>query len=121
MTKKANFKKYDAYIMSSDFESNLSEREKEDLFKGNNIFGGSVRKLDISIDNNIFDENMNINKTKIKNHSINYINTNINPNNKSIETIINNYKIKENNIILNSKSKKKDSKKSLKILFVKQI
>ena len=35
MTKKANFKKYDAYIMSSDFESNLSEREKEDLFKGN--------------------------------------------------------------------------------------
>ena len=116
MTKKANFKKYDAYIMSSDFESNLSEREKEDLFKGNNIFGGSVRKLDISIDNNIFDENTNINKTKIKNHSINYSNTNINPNNKSIKEILNNYKIKENNIILNTKSKKKDSLDKHKII-----
>ena len=116
MTKKTNFKKYDAYIMSSDFESNLSEKEKKALFKDNNILNKSIRKLDINIDNNIFDENMNINKTKIKNHSINYSNTINNPNNKSIKTIINNYKIKENNIISNSKSKKEDSLDKHKII-----
>ena len=109
---KINFKMYDAYIMSSDFDNYLTDKEKEDFFKDNNIVNKSMRKINISINEdkniineNIVNENIKINKPKLKNNSINYICTdNMNSNNTKIKNIINNYKNKgkRKKIILNS-------------------
>ena len=106
--KKINFKNYDSFIMSSDF-NDVFERGRKLLLKGTNLYR-SMRKININLNDSGIDKNILLNKSKIKNHSINYSNPRKIKNETRIKTIINEYmnreKDKNNNIIY--KSKKND-------------
>lgn len=113
MPKRLKFKMYDAYIMSPSFENNLTEKEKEVIFKDNNIFNSSLQKFNITLNPSLInekDESVNINnqKKKIKNHSINFNEIINNSNNKKIIANIDNYKSKEENIMPNNMKLKKN-------------
>ena len=106
ISNKVNFKLCDAYIISSDFEQNLTEKDKEVIFKDKK----PMRKINVSFAQNILEEKLNINKPKINSHSIaNSISVFNNKNNNNIKTSINNYKEGDNNKYSNSinNSKKK--------------
>ena len=72
LPKNVNYKVYDAYIMNSNIDNNMTEREKEIVFKENKILNKSMKKIDTNINKSIIDDNLNINKLKIQNYSINY-------------------------------------------------
>ena len=111
--KKVNFKMYDAYIMTSNFENILNEKEKEIILKENNIQNKTIKKLNININQNLINENSNINKSLIKNHSINY--KDLKNNDSKRKTIINNYNNKERKIPI-SMNKSKNKEKLHKII-----
>ena len=107
---------YDAYIMTSNFENNLTEKEKEIILKENNIQNKTIKKLNINLSQKLIDENSNINKSLIKNHSINYNNfKSEDSKNNNTKTIINNYSNKQIKIP-NNMNKSKNREKLHKII-----
>ena len=109
ISNKGNFKLYDAYIISSDLEKNLTEKDKDVIFKDKK----QMRKINISFDQNIKEEKLNINRPKISKHLIQNSSSNFyNINNDKIKTSINNYISKDNNRYSNSMN---NSKKNLEL------
>ena len=114
--KKINFNNYDSFIMSSDF-NDIFERGRKLQIKGSNKYR-SMRKININLNDSGRDKNTLLNKSKIKNHSINYSNPRKIKNETRIKTIINEYMNREKNKIGNIiyKSKKKDDFETQKII-----
>ena len=105
--RKINYKMYDAYIMNSEFNESF-EKEKKKILKGSHL-NSSMRKININLNENSIDKKIYLNKSKIKNHSINYSNPKKYKSDKGIKTIINNYMNRERdsnyNIIYKAKKK----------------
>ena len=87
--KKINFKLYDGYNISSDFNDTF-EKERKMILKANNI-NRSMRKININLNDSSIEKNIYLNKSKIKNHSINYSNPKKLRSEKRIKTLINDY------------------------------
>ena len=106
--RKINFKKNDDYVVSSEY-SNIFENERKNITKGSYL-NKSMRKINLNLNDSGFDKNNRFNRSKIKNHSINYSNPKKIKNEKRVKTIINDYMNMEkggnSNII--SKGKKKE-------------
>lgn len=102
ISKNINFKMCDAYILSSNFEKDLTEKDKEMILRESIILNKSMKKININIrkskskstlDNDL--NNNNNSKIKIKNKSINYYNMKKNKNIKNINIKKDNNGIKE--------------------------
>ena len=87
--KKINFKMYDGYNISSDFNDTF-EKERKMILKANNI-NRSMRKININLNDSSIEKYIYLNKSKIKNHSINYSNPKKLRSEKRIKTLINDY------------------------------
>ena len=87
--KKINFKLYDGYNISSDFNDTF-EKERKMILKANNI-NRSMRKININLNDSSIEKYIYLNKSKIKNHSINYSNPKKLRSEKRIKTLINDY------------------------------
>jgi hypothetical protein len=107
-----NFKIYDAFIMSSNYKNNLTERDKEIIIRNSLKNNKSIRKIDVSISHKVISKNLSMKYTKPKNNYINFINLKKHKNpDKKLNTIIKDYNKKEpksainkSNIIYNLKS-----------------
>ena len=106
--RKINFKINDDYAMRSEF-NNLFENEKRNIYKGSYL-NKSMRKINLNLNDSGFEKNIRFNKSKIKNHSINYSNPKQNKNEKITKRTINDYMNLENigNSNLINKEKKKE-------------
>ena len=87
--KKINFKMYDGYNISSDFNDTF-EKERKIILKANNL-NRSMRKININLNDSSIEKYIYLNKSKIKNHSINYSNPKKLRSEKRIKTLINDY------------------------------
>ena len=87
--RKINFKKNDDYVVSSEY-SNIFENERKNITKGSYL-NKSMRKINLNLNDSGFDKNNRFNRSKIKNHSINYSNPKKIKNEKRVKTIINDY------------------------------
>ena len=112
LPKLMNFKIYDAFIMSSNYKNNLTERDKEIIIRNSLKNNKSIRKIDVSISHKVISKNLSMRHTKPKNNYINFINLKKHKNtDKKLNTIIKDYNKKEpksaitkNNNIHNLKS-----------------
>ena len=106
--RKINFKMTDDYVMRSEY-NNLFENERKNISKGSYL-NKSMRKINLNLNDSGFNKNVRLNRTKIKNHSINYSNPKKFKNEKKVKTIINDYmnmeKVENSNVI--NKEKKKE-------------
>lgn len=96
LPKLVNFKIYDAFIMSSNYKNNLTERDKEIIIRNSLKNNKSIRKIDVSISHKVISKNLSMRQTKPKNNYINFINLkkHKNPDTK-LNTIIKDYNKKE--------------------------
>ena len=96
LPKLMNFKIYDAFIMSSNYKNNLTERDKEIIIRNSLKNNKSIRKIDVSISRKVISKNLSMRYTKPKNNYINFINLKKHKNpDKKLNTIIKDYNKKE--------------------------
>ena len=102
LPKLMNFKIYDAFIMSSNYKNNLTERDKEIIIRNSLKNNKSIRKIDVSISHKVISKNLSMRHTKTKNNYINYINLKKHKNpDKKLNTIIKDYNKKEPKSVIN--------------------
>ena len=58
LPKLMNFKIYDAFIMSSNYKNNLTERDKEIIIRNSLKNNKSIRKIDVSISHKVISKNL---------------------------------------------------------------